>query len=102
MTEAKWLACSNTRAMLDFIADKASERKLRLFAIACCFSAWAYFSDERSRNAVRVMELFVDGQATQAELDRASLAAFGPYETAMMRGPVRLELPDRPRTVPLL
>jgi hypothetical protein len=36
MTERKWLACAEPERMLKFILGKASERKLRLFACACC------------------------------------------------------------------
>jgi hypothetical protein len=35
MTEAKWLAATDPRQMLDFVRGKVSERKLRLFAVAC-------------------------------------------------------------------
>lgn len=34
MTEAEWLACTDPTAMLDFLRDKASERKLRLLTCA--------------------------------------------------------------------
>jgi hypothetical protein len=36
MTEAEWLASTDTHLMLDFVASKASERKLRLLVVACC------------------------------------------------------------------
>ena len=39
MTEAKWLACTNSDLMLEFLRGKASARKLRLFAVACLRAA---------------------------------------------------------------
>jgi hypothetical protein len=36
MTEAEWLACGRPHAMLTFLRDRASGRKLRLLACACC------------------------------------------------------------------
>jgi hypothetical protein len=36
MTEAEWLACKDLDVMLRFLEGKVSERKLRLFVVACC------------------------------------------------------------------
>jgi hypothetical protein len=67
MTEAEWLACTNSGPMLDFLQGKASERKLRLFAVACCRQVWGLLSYPESRQAVEVAERLADGQATEAD-----------------------------------
>ena len=52
MTEAEWLESTDAKRMLDFLGDKATNRKYRLFACACVRRCWPLLSDERSRNAV--------------------------------------------------
>lgn len=78
-TEAEWLCCRFQRPMLHFLEGKASQRKLRLFAAACCRRVWSKLSDERSRRAVEVAERFADSLAKKRELHRAgedAVAAF--------------------------
>jgi hypothetical protein len=75
MTEAQWLACTDPEPMLDVLRCQASDRKLRLFACACCRLVWHLLSDEQSRNAVGVAERFADGNATDVELVESHHAA---------------------------
>jgi hypothetical protein len=69
MTEAEWLACTDPQRMLEYLRGKASDRKLRLFACACCQFVRPLMTDERSRRAVEGGERYADGLASQLELE---------------------------------
>jgi hypothetical protein len=71
MTESDWLACTDPQKMLEYLRDRASDRKLRLFACACCRRVWHKLSDERCRRTVEVVERIADGQGHVSELDQA-------------------------------
>jgi hypothetical protein len=75
MDESTWLSCTDTRTMLDALEDQATDRKLRLFACACCRRIWPMLNDERSRQAVLRAEQYADGRATVGELEIAWEAA---------------------------
>src|SRR5437868_8571983 len=79
MTEAEWLAGTNPRAMLESMRGRASGRRLRLFAAACCRRVWDLLGDVRSRRAVEVAEQHADGLATADELEAASAGANAAY-----------------------
>jgi hypothetical protein len=75
MTEAEWLACEEPLEMIRFLRCKASERKRRLFAVACCRRLWDLLVHESSRAAVDTAERLADGEAGEADRIRAEEAA---------------------------
>src|SRR5262249_31986661 len=68
MDEAEWLACEAPTRRLSFLGKLVSQRKLRLFACACCRHIWHLLLDRRSRRAVETAERFADQLATEEEL----------------------------------
>src|SRR5689334_22891467 len=76
MTEPEWLACVEPERMLYYLRWKATDRKLRLFAVASCRHVWQFMKDERSRKAVEISEAYADGSVDRQALQRAYKAAF--------------------------
>jgi hypothetical protein len=77
MIEAEWLASADPEAMLPFLDGKASDRKLRLFACACCRRVWHLLTDAQSRHAIEVAERYADGRAGVKDLAGAKMLAAG-------------------------
>jgi hypothetical protein len=75
MTEAEWLACTDPDVMLEFLRDRASDRKFRLFVCACCRRLLPLLTGKLKpagrvcEKALAVSERFADGLADQDELD---------------------------------
>ena len=72
MTEAEWTACDELQRMLPCLWRRVSERKARLFAVACCRRIWHLYRKPGVREAILVGERYADGQA-DVEERRAAL-----------------------------
>lgn len=76
MKEARWRA--ETAApdnMLKFVRDTITDRKLRLFAVACCRHIWHLIPSEECRNVVDVVERHANESASLDDLKAARLTA---------------------------
>jgi hypothetical protein len=65
--------------MIFWMEERTSERKWRLFAVACCRRVWPHIPDARSRQAVESAEQFADGLIEERDLQQTypdALAAF--------------------------
>src|SRR5262245_27670271 len=71
MTEAEWLGCTDPGPMLEWLRGKASDRKVRLFAVACCRRVWSSLEHEEFRDAVRKAESLADGLVDRTEMSKA-------------------------------
>src|SRR4051794_12251307 len=82
MNEAEWDVCTDPQAMLTCLrtTGKASDRKLRLFAVACCSRTACVPVFSPDLHVLGLAERYADGEASAAEL----AAAFGdnvPFST---------------------
>src|SRR3954453_17170238 len=86
MTEAEWLAAAAPSPMPAPPRARGgmSERKLRLFAVACCRRVWHLFPHDNYRRAVDAAEQFAEGSISWGELDVPRRAAGSVYDE---RGP---------------
>jgi hypothetical protein len=67
--ESDWLSSGDPRRMLECLRGKASERKLRLLAVACHRRIFHLLNDSpSSRKTLEFAERFADGLATTTEL----------------------------------
>src|SRR5437868_1631846 len=70
MTEARWLRSNRPGDLLTFLLERdASERKLRLYSVACKRLVVRPPEEvSEARNVIAVAERFADGAATDEEL----------------------------------
>ncbi len=79
MTEDEWLSCTDPLDMIGVPEVRSSERKMRLFVIACCRRVWHLLSQPHYCYAVEIAERFADGDASMKELARARAVAEARY-----------------------
>jgi hypothetical protein len=80
MTEQEWLASNDLAALLEFIRDKASYRKLRLFLCGWCRLNWDQFVPQ-CQAAVEMGELLADRLVS----DSGTKAVFWSADSASRR-----------------
>lgn len=80
MTEEEWLAATDPAPMLRSLARKPGDRKVRLFAVGCCWRVTHLLEDERCRSAVEVSENYADNHCSKAEVIKANRRAKQAWE----------------------
>jgi hypothetical protein len=88
MKESDWAACNDPSDMVGFLSDsgKLSERKARLFAVACCFHCfWYRLEDDRTRIAAGVAARHAEGLVEAQEVREAAASARAVAETVTER-----------------
>ncbi|OAI48351.1 hypothetical protein AYO44_07190 [Planctomycetaceae bacterium SCGC AG-212-F19] len=80
--EAEWLLARSPEAMLVYLLDKGSARKLRLLSCAVCRRIDHLLTDPRSRQALQVAEQYADKLVGEAELTAAFHGATAAVEDA--------------------
>jgi hypothetical protein len=96
MTEAEWLGLTDPATLLLYMRGQSSDRKLRLFACACCRRVWHLLKDVRSQQAIEATEQFADGRISAQELADAEAGAWDAVNDLLDRM-LRTDRAARPR-----
>jgi hypothetical protein len=89
MKESDWAACNDPNDMVQFLSDsgKLSERKARLFAVACCVHCFWYrlLDDHRLQIAAELAARHAEGLAEAQDVMEAAASACPVVETRKER-----------------
>ncbi len=69
MNEGEWLTCTNPQMMLSVLRGNVSERKLRLFAVACCRCHRGVLRGKRNLQVLEDAEAYADGRISRKEME---------------------------------
>jgi hypothetical protein len=86
VTEKQWITGTELKTLLKYLRRRASERKRRLFAVACCRRVLHLLSDENASESVAATERYAEGLATNLELVRAEEVAYDIFSAARDAG----------------
>lgn len=92
MTQTDWLTCADPAPMLELLRGKVSDRKLRMFAVACYRSprVWMRLRGNKSiKEAVWATEQMADGQGDRSsrlyDFEPAASDAFAAAQSSARR-----------------
>ena len=71
MTALRWRKTTDPQPMLEFLGERASDRKLRLFGCACCRRVWHLAKSPKLKQALTLLENFIEGKAKDSDRGRA-------------------------------
>ena len=92
MTESEWLSCSAPVQMLRALRGRVSDRKMRLFACACCRRVWRFIPDPRYRRVGEVAERYADGLVGEPEREDVRAAGSQAGEEWRQESPGRTSM----------
>jgi hypothetical protein len=69
MTEAEWLDGEKIGNLVAYVENRGTERKLRLFARACCHRIEHLLVDQRSKAGFAALEKYAEGGCSRADLE---------------------------------
>jgi hypothetical protein len=73
MTEEEWLGSPHLYDRIRSLEKQGgNERRLRLFACACCRRVWNLLQVDAARRLVELAEAYADGEATEVDLQVAN------------------------------
>jgi hypothetical protein len=98
MTEAEWDTTTELTALLGCLSRcrGISERKLRLFGVACCRFNADVFTDARLMRALEFAEAMADGRHNERERAEIEPAVFDVFESELDRPIADGSLPSDP------